>query len=87
MNKDTKTILLMHIMIAVTTIGVQGHGRLLEPPSRASMWRFGFQTPIDYNDNQLFCGGFTVSVFKYTTIIAWFLLNYNKSNQTTLYIQ
>lgn len=37
---------------------VYGHGRLLEPPSRSSMWRVGFKTPKNYNDNQLNCGGF-----------------------------
>ncbi|XP_046558802.1 uncharacterized protein LOC124267855 [Haliotis rubra] len=37
---------------------VEGHGRLLEPPSRASMWRLGFNTPPNYDDNQLFCGGY-----------------------------
>lgn len=36
---------------------VQGHGRLWDPPSRASMWRLGFKTPKNYNDNELFCGG------------------------------
>ncbi|KAH9502323.1 hypothetical protein Btru_073458 [Bulinus truncatus] len=36
---------------------VAGHGRLLEPPSRASMWRLGFKTLPNYDDNQLFCGG------------------------------
>ena len=40
---------------------VMGHGRLLEPPSRASMWRFGFDNPPNYDDNQLFCGGVHVS--------------------------
>ncbi|XP_055940722.1 uncharacterized protein LOC129971181 isoform X2 [Argiope bruennichi] len=39
---------------------VSGHGRLLEPPSRSSMWRFGFETKPNYNDNELFCGGYTV---------------------------
>ncbi|XP_055940448.1 uncharacterized protein LOC129970612 [Argiope bruennichi] len=39
---------------------VSGHGRLLEPPSRSSMWRFGFKTKPNYNDNELFCGGYTV---------------------------
>ncbi|KAH6926995.1 hypothetical protein HPB50_024974 [Hyalomma asiaticum] len=38
----------------------QGHGRLMEPPSRSSMWRFGFKTPPNYNDNELFCGGYAV---------------------------
>ncbi|GBL98536.1 hypothetical protein AVEN_111646-1 [Araneus ventricosus] len=39
------------------TVQVQGHGRLLEPPSRSSMWRFGYDTPRNYDDNELFCGG------------------------------
>lgn len=34
-----------------------GHGRLEEPPSRSSMWRYGFKNPANYNDNELFCGG------------------------------
>ncbi|XP_070378456.1 uncharacterized protein [Dermacentor albipictus] len=38
----------------------QGHGRLMEPPSRSSMWRFGYKTPPNYNDNELFCGGYAV---------------------------
>ncbi|KAK0058915.1 solute carrier family 25 (mitochondrial carrier protein) member 16 [Biomphalaria pfeifferi] len=36
---------------------VEGHGRLIEPPSRATMWRQGYPTPENYDDNQLFCGG------------------------------
>jgi len=36
---------------------VSGHGRLLYPPSRASAWRAGLNTPKNYNDNELFCGG------------------------------
>jgi len=38
---------------------VIGHGYLLKPPARTTAWRVGFNTPINYNDNQLFCGGFT----------------------------
>ncbi|KAM7300368.1 uncharacterized protein ISCGN_020932 [Ixodes scapularis] len=38
----------------------QGHGRLMEPPSRSSMWRMGFRTQKNYNDNELFCGGYAV---------------------------
>ncbi|KAK3106161.1 hypothetical protein FSP39_014004, partial [Pinctada imbricata] len=34
-----------------------GHGRLVNPPSRSSMWRYGFSNPPNYNDNQLYCGG------------------------------
>ena len=39
---------------------VSGHARLVEPPSRASMWRYGFDTAHDYQDNEGFCGGFFV---------------------------
>lgn len=39
-----------------------GHGRLWEPPSRGSMWRRGYNTSVNINDNELSCGGFTVSV-------------------------
>nr|XP_045582906.1 uncharacterized protein LOC123745862 [Procambarus clarkii] len=48
--------------VMVMSVGVgacRGHARLVEPPSRASAWRFGWQTPIDYNDNEGFCGGLT----------------------------
>lgn len=41
-------------------ITVSGHGRLIDPPSRSSMWRFGFKTKKNYNDNELFCGGYTI---------------------------
>ena len=29
----------------------------MDPPARNSMWRFGFGTPINYSDNEVFCGG------------------------------
>ncbi|XP_071447948.1 uncharacterized protein [Hetaerina americana] len=38
---------------------VTGHGRLIEPPSRATMWRYGFNTPPDFQDHEQFCGGFS----------------------------
>ena len=36
---------------------MHGHGRLIDPPSRSSMWRYGFNNPPNYDDNQLYCGG------------------------------
>lgn len=30
----------------------------MDPPSRNAMWRFGYQNPVNYNDNELFCGGY-----------------------------
>ncbi|XP_062562175.1 uncharacterized protein LOC134225820 [Armigeres subalbatus] len=45
------------ILLAWVTL-CNGHGRLIEPPSRASAWRYGFSTPPNYNDHELYCGGF-----------------------------
>lgn len=39
---------------------VSGHGRLIDPPSRSSMFRYGFANPPNYNDHQLYCGGVQV---------------------------
>ena len=39
-----------------------GHARLLEPAGRSSLWRFNYKTPVNYNDNQLFCGGYRVCI-------------------------
>ncbi|XP_045185095.2 uncharacterized protein LOC123543096 [Mercenaria mercenaria] len=36
---------------------VTSHGRLIQPAQRSSAWRFGYDNPINYNDNELFCGG------------------------------
>ncbi|XP_031837172.1 uncharacterized protein LOC116428990 isoform X2 [Nomia melanderi] len=41
-------------------VRVHGHGRLMDPPARNSMWRFGYPNPVNYNDNELFCGGYAV---------------------------
>jgi len=38
---------------------VKPHGRLIEPPSRSTMWRYGFNTPPNYNDHELYCGGYS----------------------------
>ncbi len=34
-----------------------GHGTIMDPPGRSSMWRFGYDVPPNYNDNSLYCGG------------------------------
>ncbi|XP_068623737.1 uncharacterized protein [Battus philenor] len=46
-------------LLSAQWAGVRAHGRLVEPPSRASAWRYGFDTPHNYNDHELYCGGFT----------------------------
>lgn len=42
-----------------------GHGRLWEPPARSTLFRRGYSTTPNYNDNQLFCGGYAVYSFFY----------------------
>ncbi|CAH1777246.1 unnamed protein product [Owenia fusiformis] len=47
-------VIVVYTLVAVCT----GHGRLVDPPSRSSMFRFEFPTPANYDDNGLNCGGF-----------------------------
>lgn len=46
------------IFVGHALIVCNGHGRLIEPPSRSSAFRYGFATPPNYNDHELYCGGF-----------------------------
>ena len=48
--------------ILLFTSRVESHGRLWEPPSRSSMWRRGYNTTVNINDNELNCGGFQVII-------------------------
>ncbi|KAF2895498.1 hypothetical protein ILUMI_10677, partial [Ignelater luminosus] len=43
---------------AIVFEGVSGHGMMLDPPNRSSLWRYDPTAPINYNDNEVFCGGF-----------------------------
>jgi len=48
------------LIFSFLVTGTFAHGRLRDPPSRSSAWRDGFNTPTNWNDNELYCGGFTV---------------------------
>jgi len=37
---------------------VCGHGMMVDPINRSSIWRFNDSFPINYDDNAHFCGGF-----------------------------
>ncbi|CAG7815129.1 unnamed protein product [Allacma fusca] len=43
---------------------IHSHGRLLDPPSRSSLWRFEeyrkYKPVVNTEDNQLYCGGYEV---------------------------
>lgn len=51
--------LLVLVLLALGSVvrPTAGHGRLIDPPSRASAWRFNYKTPVDFDDMQGWCGG------------------------------
>lgn len=54
------SIILMLVLGLTLPWDTEQHGRLMDPPNRSSLWRFGYDAPINYNDNELYCGGYTV---------------------------
>jgi len=60
LNQKMKFMISLLSLIFSLETNVSGHARLLEPPSRSSMWRFGYDNPPDYQDNEGFCGGYQV---------------------------
>jgi len=53
-------ILLPLLILSSCVVGLNGHARMMDPPARNSMWRLGYSNPTNYNDNEVFCGGFGV---------------------------
>ncbi|XP_065168104.1 uncharacterized protein [Atheta coriaria] len=48
---------LLCVALTLVVLEVSGHGMMLDPPNRSSLWRFDDEAPINYNDNENFCGG------------------------------
>jgi hypothetical protein len=53
---------LIVLFLTITNISqLNAHGRLMNPPSRSSVWRFkefsSYNPPPNYNDMELSCGG------------------------------
>ena len=44
------------MVLSALPFGVTGHGMMFDPPQRSSMWRFGFDTPVNTEDDFLSCG-------------------------------
>jgi hypothetical protein len=53
------------LVVLLMAIGTHQHGHLMEPVNRSSMWRRGYPTPVNYQDNEVFCGGFGVSLKRF----------------------
>ena len=58
-KKLVKSYLLTFTFINFTNLisYCSAHGRMENPPSRNAAWRHGFNTPVNYNDVELNCGG------------------------------
>lgn len=70
-----QTTLLMNCGMAIALVvsgrlfgSADGHGMMLDPPSRSSMWRYGFNVPPNYNENGLNCGGYGVRQFLFRIV-------------------
>jgi len=53
---------LIMFLVLVNVPNGAGHGRMMDPPSRNAMWRFGYPSPVNYDDNQNWCGGAAVMI-------------------------
>merc|ERR1711884_492951 len=50
----------LQVVLGICLIAVVwGHGYVMDPPGRASAWRFGFNTPTNYDDDQMYCGSYS----------------------------
>ncbi|KAJ8963263.1 hypothetical protein NQ318_018730 [Aromia moschata] len=65
-NKSvTVLFVVMNSVLVIVVVGLLakealGHGMMLDPPNRASLWRFNPRALKDYDDNANFCGGANV---------------------------
>ncbi|XP_055873782.1 uncharacterized protein LOC106052195 isoform X2 [Biomphalaria glabrata] len=50
------TVLEVTVVLLCLVVVSLGHGRLMDPPSRMSAWRVGFDVPTNYNDQGMNCG-------------------------------
>ncbi|CAH1163500.1 unnamed protein product [Phaedon cochleariae] len=48
------------VFICLFVHEIAGHGMMLDPPNRSSIWRYNSSAIPNYNDNENFCGGFMV---------------------------
>ncbi|XP_008211706.2 uncharacterized protein LOC103316982 [Nasonia vitripennis] len=62
-QRKTMAIVKLLLASAVLVAGLQviyGHGMVMDPVNRSSAWKKGFKTPVNYDDNEIYCGGISV---------------------------
>ncbi len=86
------SLTLFAVLLSFLVVYVDSHGYIYDPPSRSSVWRiFKDQALINYNDNEIYCGGFGVCnayiilnsniQFYSSLFIGLFQIQYNTVNQ------
>ncbi|KAJ3649527.1 hypothetical protein Zmor_021267 [Zophobas morio] len=51
------TLSLCVFLLCLAIDSISGHGRLMDPPNRSSLWRINPNAPANYVDDQNNCGG------------------------------
>lgn len=55
-----KLVLISALSVIVLVGYVSSHGMVMNPVCRQSRWRFNSSAPVDWDDDQLYCGSFGV---------------------------
>ncbi|XP_046401948.1 uncharacterized protein LOC124167927 [Ischnura elegans] len=58
MTMASRTLFLFACVLVLAVVGVKGHGYMADPCQRSSLWRLGAPTPINWEDDELNCGGY-----------------------------
>ncbi|CAL4108772.1 unnamed protein product, partial [Meganyctiphanes norvegica] len=58
-NRTHLCRMLKGLILAALAALIAGHGYMIYPAQRSSLWRYGIDSPFNYEDNELFCGGLT----------------------------
>lgn len=61
MSSHLKICITLIVSFNIWFMEINCHGTMIDPVSRNSLWRVQPNAPINYNDLELFCGGFGVS--------------------------
>jgi len=48
------------LALSLVVLEVSGHGMMMDPINRSSLWRVDDDAPANYEDNENFCGGFGI---------------------------
>ncbi|XP_061191640.1 uncharacterized protein LOC133199829 [Saccostrea echinata] len=58
MGNPIRPLVRQCIMLLCLLQEVWSRGKMLDPPGRSSLWRQGYNSPVNHHDSQLFCGGY-----------------------------